>query len=97
MKAETQQARALMCVFGNQENKMKRLIRLETTTTTMWYKTEVKLTDEQEKRLEDEFDGDVDSFLDDTESIDEDLCYEGELVREKDCGTDVEWRVEDDD
>ena len=83
--------------FGQWENKMKRLIRLETTTTTLWYKTEIKLTDEQEKRLEDEFDGDVDSFLDDTESIDEDLCYEGELVREKDSGTDVEWRVEDDD
>jgi len=87
----------LMCVFGKEENNMKRLIRLETTTTTLWYKTEIKLTDEQEKRLEDEFDGDVDSFLEDDESIDEDLCYEGELVREKDCGTGVEWRVEDDD
>jgi hypothetical protein len=69
---------------------------METNTTTLWYKTEITLTDEQEKRLEDEFDGDVDSFLDDTESIDEDLCYEGELVREKDCDTAVEWRVEDD-
>jgi hypothetical protein len=70
---------------------------METNTTTLWYKTEITLTDEQEKRLDDEFDGDVDSFLDDTESIDEDLRYEGELVREKDCGTDVEWRLEDDD
>jgi len=76
---------------------MKRLIRMETNTTTLWYKTEITLTDEQEKRLDDEFDGDVDSFLDDTESIDEDLRYEGELVREKDCCTDVEWRLEDDD
>ena len=76
---------------------MKRLIRMETNTTTLWYKTEITLTDEQEKRLDDEFDGDVDSFLDDTESIDEDLRYEGELVREKDCGTDVQWRLEDDD
>ena len=76
---------------------MKTLYRMETTTTTVWYKTEITLTDDQVKHLDDEFDGDVDSFLDDTESIDEDLRYEGELVREKDCGTDVEWRLVDDD
>jgi hypothetical protein len=75
---------------------MKTLYRMETTTTTVWYKTEITLTDDQVKHLEEEFDDDVDSFLDDNlETIDEDLRYEGELVREKDCGTDVEWRIEE--
>ena len=76
---------------------MKQLIRIETTTTTTWYKTDIKISDEQADQVSTLYSGDIDAFIDNTVSIDEDLCYSnGEIVREKDCGTVLEFQIEDD-
>lgn len=72
-----------------------KLIRVEYKDSTEWYDVDVKLTDEDINQIEELYAGDIEAFLDNNRRIDEDKVWEGELVREKDTGTTVEWRIEE--
>ena len=72
-----------------------KLIRVESKSSVEWYDTNTKLTEEDVNQIEELYAGDVGAFLDNNRRIDEDKAWEGELVREKDTGTTVEWLIEE--
>lgn len=72
-----------------------KLIRVESKSSVEWYDTNTKLTEEDVNQIEELYAGDVGAFLDNNRRIDEDKAWDGELVREKDTGTTVEWLIEE--
>ncbi len=72
-----------------------KLVRVEYKSSVEWYDTNVKLSDEDINQIEELYAGDVAAFLDNNQRIDEDLAWDGELIREKDTGTNVEWLIEE--
>jgi hypothetical protein len=71
-----------------------KLIRKEYTSTTLWYDVDLKLSEEDITQIEELYAGDIDAFLDNKQSINEgDAYYGGEVVREKDSATEVEWLI----
>ena len=72
-----------------------KLIRVEYKSSVEWYDTNTELTEEDVNQIEELYAGDVGAFLDNNRRIDEDKAWEGELVREKDTGTTVEWLIEE--
>ena len=74
---------------------MYKLIRVEYKSSVEWYDVDTKLTDEDVNQIEELYAGDVGAFLDNNRRIDEDKVWEGELIREKDTGTTVEWLIEE--
>lgn len=72
-----------------------KLIRREFVSSVRWFDTGTKLSDEDIKQIEELYAGDVAAFLDNNQRIDEDLVWDGELIREKDTGTEVEWLIEE--
>ena len=72
-----------------------KLIRVEYKSSVEWYDTNTELTEEDINQIEELYAGDVGAFLDNNRRIDEDKAWEGELVREKDTGTTVEWLIEE--
>ena len=72
-----------------------KLIRVEYKSSVEWYDTNTELTEEDVNQIEELYAGDVGAFLDNNRRIDEDKAWEGELVREKDTGTEVEWLIEE--
>ena len=72
-----------------------KLIRVEYKSSVEWYDTNTELTEEDINQIEELYAGDVGAFLDNNRRIDEDKAWEGELVREKDTGTEVEWLIEE--
>jgi hypothetical protein len=73
-----------------------KLIRKEHTVTTVWYETEINLSEEDVTQVEELYAGDINAFLDNKQSINEDdAYYGGEVVREKDCGSEIEWAIEE--
>lgn len=72
-----------------------KLVRVEYKSSVEWYDTNVKLSDEDINQIEELYAGDVAAFLDNNQRIDEDLAWDGELIREKDTGTNVEWLFEE--
>lgn len=71
-----------------------KLTRVEYKSSAEWHETDVILTEEEVNQIEELYAGDVEAFLDNNERIDEDV-WEGELVREKDTGTEIEWLIEE--
>lgn len=72
-----------------------KLIRVEYKSSVEWYDTNTELTEEDINQIEELYAGDVGAFLDNNRRIDEDKAWDGELVREKDTGTTVEWLIEE--
>ena len=72
-----------------------KLVRVEYKSSVEWYDVDTKLTDEDVNQIEELYSGDVGAFLDNNRRIDEDKVWEGELIREKDTGTTVEWLIEE--
>ena len=72
-----------------------KLIRKEFVSSVRWFDTGTKLSDEDIKQIEELYAGDVAAFLDNNQRIDEDLVWDGELIREKDTGTEIEWLIEE--
>ncbi len=72
-----------------------KLIRVEYKSSVEWYDTNTELTEEDVNQIEELYAGDVGAFLDNNRRIDEDKAWDGELVREKDTGTTVEWLIEE--
>lgn len=72
-----------------------KLIRVEYKSSVEWYDTNTKLTEEDVNQIEELYAGDVGAFLDNNRRIDENKAWDGELVREKDTGTTVEWLIEE--
>jgi len=72
-----------------------KLIRREFVSSVRWFDTGTKLSDEDIRQIEELYAGDVASFLDNNQRIDEDLVWDGELIREKDTGTEIEWLIEE--
>jgi hypothetical protein len=72
-----------------------KLIRVEYKSSVEWYDTNTELTEEDINQIEELYAGDVGAFLDNNRRIDEDKAWEGELVREKDTGTEVDWLIEE--
>jgi|SaaInlStandDraft_4_1057021.scaffolds.fasta_scaffold46232_1 hypothetical protein len=72
-----------------------KLVRVEYKSSVEWYDVDTKLTDEDVNQIEELYAGDVGAFLDNNRRIDEDKVWEGELIREKDTGTTVEWLIEE--
>ena len=72
-----------------------KLIRVESKSSVEWYDTNTKLTEEDVNQIEELYAGDVGAFLDNNRRIDENKAWDGELVREKDTGTTVEWLIEE--
>ena len=72
-----------------------KLIRVEYKSSVEWYDTNTELTEEDVNQIEELYAGDVGAFLDNNRRIDENKAWDGELVREKDTGTTVEWLIEE--
>ena len=72
-----------------------KLVRVEYKSSVEWYDVDTKLTDEDVNQIEELYAGDVGAFPDNNRRIDEDKVWEGELIREKDTGTTVEWLIEE--
>ena len=72
-----------------------KLIRVEYKSSVEWYDTNTELTEEDINQIEELYAGDVGAFLDNNRRIDENKAWDGELVREKDTGTTVEWLIEE--
>jgi hypothetical protein len=73
-----------------------KLIRKEHSVTTTWFETDIKLSEEDVTQIEELYAGDINAFLDNKQSINEDdAYYGGEVVREKDCGSEIEWLIEE--
>ncbi len=73
-----------------------KLIQVKTSTTTYWYESEEDITEGDIKAIKEDYDGDIESWLDDQENNDRYLRYENNLVREKDLGSEESYHFEDD-
>ena len=66
-----------------------KLIRKEHTVTTVWYETEIELSEQDIDQIENLYDNDISAFLDNK------AYYGGEVVKEKDYGSEIEWLIEE--
>jgi hypothetical protein len=71
-----------------------KLIRKEHTVTSVWYETEIELSEKDIGQIENLYDNDISAFLDNKATINEDdAYYGGEVVKEKDYGSEIEFDI----
>ena len=72
-----------------------KLVRVEYKSSVEWYDVDIELSEEDINQIEELYSGDVGSFLDNNERIDEEKPWGGEVIRKEDGGESFEWIIEE--